>query len=45
MSNAVEEWLTAAKDSPDNEIVNYLNQEGGAAKLAWAVEHAQVSTS
>jgi hypothetical protein len=45
VTRALEKWLEEAKTSPDNVFVNYLNEEGGAAKLAWAVEHAEVGTS
>ena len=42
VSSAVSKWLEEAKVSPENVIVNYLDQEGGAAKLAWAMDHVQV---
>ncbi len=45
VSRVLEKWLEEAEASPDSVIVNYLNEEGGAAKLAWAVEHAEVGTS
>jgi len=45
ISAAFTKWLEDAKDSEDNVIVNYLDKKGGTAKLAWAVDHATVSTS
>ena len=45
VTRALEKWMEEAETSPDSVIVNYLNEEGGAAKLAWAVEHAEVGTS
>lgn len=45
VGEAFDKWLEEAKNSGENEIVNYLNEEGGTAKLAWAVDHATVSTS
>jgi hypothetical protein len=45
VTRALEKWLEEAETSPDSVIVNYLNEEGGAAKLAWGVEHAEAGTS
>ncbi len=42
VSDAVSMWLEEAMASPENVIVNYLDQEGGAARLAWAVKQAAV---
>lgn len=45
ISNAFTKWLEDAKNSENNDIVNYLDKKGGQAKLAWAVAHVTVSTS
>jgi hypothetical protein len=45
ISAAFTKWLEEAKNSEDNVIVNYLDKKGGTTKLAWAVDHATVSTS
>jgi len=45
VSEAYSKWLEEAKNSEENEIVNYLNEEGGAAKLDWALDHVAVNPS
>ena len=45
ISAAFTKWLEDAKNSEDNDIVNYLDKKGGQAKLAWALDHVAVSTS
>jgi hypothetical protein len=42
---AFTKWLEDAKNSEDNDIVYYLDEKGGQAKLAWALDHVAVSTS
>ena len=45
ISTAFTKWLEDAKNPENNDIVYYLSKKGGQAKLAWAVDHATVSTS
>jgi HEPN domain-containing protein len=45
VSEAFDLWLEGAKNSEDNDIVYYLDEKGGQAKLAWALDHVTVSTT
>jgi hypothetical protein len=46
VGEAYSKWLEEASDPANNDIVNYLNEEGvGPAKLNWALDHVSVSTS
>lgn len=44
INQAFSKWLGEFKSSDENEIINYLNEEGGSAKLAWALDHVAVDT-
>ncbi len=44
VTDDLQKWLDDAKTSPENLIVNYLNEAGGKAKLDYAIEHVQVDT-
>lgn len=44
ITNDLQKWLDEAKTSPENLIVDYTKQEGGAAKLAFAIEHVPAVT-
>lgn len=45
VSAASTKWLEDAKTTEENEIVNYLDEKGGTAKLTWALDQVSVSTS
>ncbi len=45
VGEAFGKWLEAAKNSEDNNVVRYLEEEGGQSKLNWAVAHVKVSGS
>jgi hypothetical protein len=45
VSAAFTKWLEDAKEPENNDIVYYLEEKGGQAKLAWALDHVAVSTS
>lgn len=39
IDKAFDRWLKDFRNSEDNEIVNYLDEEGGRAKIYWALDH------
>jgi parvulin-like peptidyl-prolyl isomerase len=43
VGEAYSEWLEEATDPEKNDIVNYLDKEGGESKLNWALDHVTVS--
>ena len=45
IGEAYSKWLEEVSDPENNDIVNYLGEEGGTAKLNWALDHVAVSPS
>ena len=45
VGEAYSKWLEEASDPENNDIHYYLKDEGGTAKLNWALDHVAVSTS
>ncbi|MBN2098765.1 MAG: SurA N-terminal domain-containing protein [Dehalococcoidia bacterium] len=42
VGEAYSQWLEEVLASEDNDIVNYLDEESGEAKLSWALDHVAV---
>lgn len=42
VSEAFTKWLEEVSDPEKNDIVNYLDEKGGTAKLNWALDHVAV---
>ena len=45
ISAAFTKWLEDVSDPEGKDIVNYLNEKGGMAKLNWALDHVAVGAS